>query len=100
MRIRHVVAIGTLTSALTVALPFQAAAQSPQGSQPSTQREMPSGQPGTTATGGQNDAGTFNRDTAAQNQAELPNTASPLPLIALGGLAALGGAAALRRRRG
>jgi MYXO-CTERM domain-containing protein len=51
----------------------------------------------TVGTSGQGTRTNENRNDA--DRRDLPDTASPLPLIALGGLAALGGAAALRRSR-
>lgn len=103
MTITNALAIGTLASTFVVALPYQAASQNQQGSQPptGTERQIPADQRGgSTGTAGQNDQGTLGADQTTQNQAELPGTASPLALIALGGVAALGAAAAIRRKRG
>ena len=102
MNIVYAVAIGTLTSALMVVSPYQAAGQTQQGPQPQagTERQAPADQRGSTAsTPEQNDQGTPGTEQNNRNEAELPTTASPLALIALGGLTSLGAAAAVRRRR-
>lgn len=107
MTLRALFATGTLTLALTVALTVPAAAQyqEPQQQpqvgaerqdpaaepqpQTDTQRQDVPADPETTGTTGQFGA----------EQQDLPATASPLPLIALAGLASFAGAWAARRFR-
>jgi hypothetical protein len=104
MKLRALFATGTLTLALTVALAVPAAAQyqEPQQQpqvgaerqaepqpQTGTQRQEVPADPDTTGTTGQFGA----------EQQDLPATASPLPLIALAGLASLAGAWTARRFR-
>ena len=99
MSMTSVVAVG----ALVLALGGPAVqAQTTPGTPPSPNMPAPAGfennqTDDTVGTSGQDDRTSDNRSDA--NRQDLPDTASPLPLIALGGLAALGGAAALRRLR-
>ena len=89
---RSMITVGTLALALGV---LSASAQTP-GTPPSPNMPAPAGLQHRIddATG---TSGELNRGDAEQSS--LPDTASPLGLIALGGLAALSGAAALRRVR-
>jgi hypothetical protein len=89
-----------MTIALTLALPAAAQNTSPSSNMPTASGAQDTRETlDTTGTAGQSDQTNADVNRNDADRGQLPATASPLGLILLGGFAALGGAAALRRLR-